>query len=1172
MLQNLFQNIVRVSLSISVLLAVLLLFLPLLRKRYTAKWRCLVWLILAVRLLIPFSPSLPQSAAAAVPISPSTTAAVPAQRQTDSSRYTGWVSEQQTELSDTAASAAADSPSKLRAVTLRELLPEVWSAGMLLILLYHGIGYWFFKKSALRFSVPAGHTHAAELLNEAKEELGISRGVRLLICKKSKSPMITGFFIPLLLLPDLDYSDSDLNLILKHELIHLRRRDIWYKLLMACAVAVHWFNPLIYLMAAISNRDIEMACDSELVGDSDSAFRKQYSEMILSAIDKGNQRRATFSTYFYGGEKTMKKRFINIFDAGKKRKGIAALCTVVVIACIAGTSMAYSAGGHTAGAEIDNLTNLSAGNSYSLTNGKFVISYGTENSSVVPLAVDTDDETTYFEDKAVYISDEVTAVAYGGQYNAETGDVTPVHVLISSNQGQTWSTYPVMEPKTASYEAKFIGFTSGDDGWLLLAGDAAMGRQDNRIFQTADGGKTWSEIGNTDDVSAHVVTGAGFADENIGFVSFRYDAENHPMVYRTEDKGKTWTKCALKIPDSFQSITACATALSPVFHGAKGILPVIFRNSSFDSSGDPVDVTVWYETDDYGKTWTFNEKYNLALIWADAWKTRDGKARYEIMSSKLQKDFRAQQSSPDDPDTIHYSIRWSSPWVTSYHVALDGDQAVITYLYTDSTTSTYRSVERLSFDEESGRAVVTASKTEVEMQEYVDTSDWKAVHTDLFTCSIPRTWDAQTTTDEAVGFTLAANGEQLGTLSMLDYDSSEALTQFVGNHAEIRGTETLAGCNYSAEKVMIRRTQPAAAQDDSYVDETHIYLIPKNSPYAYDLCFTSNLAGPKADGIARSLVIDTDRAVLYGQIRSVGNQWAAAVQKREGKMQYNLMSTALRKQVYETYRENHWVTGVSSPWVDSYSIKPGDYTAVVTYTYMTSDGFAGYYEQTLSLVKENGRLVISAVTEPEPPGGQDNGVVISYLEDRKTYLSARKLANGMFSDMTLSINGRTKSFSWETCGETAFLPELDYADVDGDGQDELIIILCKGEGTGVLKEEIHVLNPEDFSEIKVQDPLSALEDRVISIIDESGVKITVDGKRVLTLLQKDAVALAGKSVNWFQTLETGSIVDYSMEGSQITVEIGAQISPASFLGTYHLTYQYKGNQLIVNSIGFSKGS
>ena len=199
----------------------------------------------------------------------------------------------------------------------------------------------------------------------------------------------------------------------------------------------------------------------------------------------------------------------------------------------------------------------------------------------MPLTPGTDDRSVYFEDKAVYISDEVTAVACSNSVSTASS----ITVLISNDEGETWNSYSIEGTKADDYSQKYMGFTTKNDGWLLLAGDVAMGHQENRIFQTSDGGKTWAEIGNTNNVYARVVTGAGFANKNIGFVSFRYDTDVNPMVYRTENKGKTWTKCSLKIPDSFKSIATYATALTPVFNGANGVLPVTFRNHSV--KGDP---------------------------------------------------------------------------------------------------------------------------------------------------------------------------------------------------------------------------------------------------------------------------------------------------------------------------------------------------------------------------------------------------------------------------------------------------------------------------------------------------------------------------------------------------------------------------------------------------------
>jgi beta-lactamase regulating signal transducer with metallopeptidase domain len=1151
MLQRIFSDIIEVALITSGVIAILLLLLPFLRRHYTARWRSWVWLLVAVRLLIPFNPSLPQA-----PIQ----LAAPAQHMTVnvSARETTVLPPQ---MGNPVSSPVATPVPVMRAtVPLTTILSLVWILGIAAFLLYHFMGYFLFRRAVRRFSRPVEDERTLAIWNAVRREMHVVRPIQLLSCKKVQSPMMTGFFHPVLLLPDTDHSDTGLHMILKHELVHYKRGDIWYKLLMICANAVHWFNPLVYLVVTASNQDLEMSSDSAVIQDADIASRKQYSETILAAVRKGKMRQTAFSTYFDGGKKTMKERLVNIFDVNRRRKGLLALCAIIIVVGITGALVAYDVSDQSEQKAIDNVALLKAGNSYYLEIGKFIISYGVRKSAVVSLAPDTNDQAAYFGDKAIYISDEVTAVAYGGN-TGSVGTASPVTVLISNNEGQTWSNYSVADTKADDYyPQKYVGFTTKNDGWLLLAGSAAMGHQENRIFQTSDGGKTWTEIGNTNQVYPRVVTGAGFANKNIGFVSFRYDVDPNPIVYRTKDKGKTWTQCVLEIPDSFKSIATYATALSPVFDGAKGILPVTFRNN--DAVRGTVDVTVQYITSDYGKTWTFNEKYNLALIWADAWKTRDGKGRYEIMSSQMQADFRAQQELQSGK--LIFVIRGSSPWVVSYDVALDGEQAVVTYWYADSGLETYKGVERLTFGEENGRIVVTGCKTEIEMEAYTDTSDWKAVDTGLYTFSIPPEWEAQALADGSVSFIFTPNSEELGSLTRMSYYSSLPLSQFEGNHAQTLSTETLNGCKYPATMVMIRRTQPAAANDNSYVDELHIYLIPENSKFAYDLYFDSSLVNQEPDEIAKSMVINTNRI----QIQDMANQWGEAVQNRDGKAQYDLMSPELQKRVYEGYQERNWVTGQSSPWVDGYTVKPGDNTAAVTYTYMTSTGFAGYYLQMLSFVTENGQSTISDYTEPKQANGQSGGTVLAYLDDGRTWLSAAMLHEGMFSDMTLSIDGKTKRFPWKTYGELAFLPELSYADVDGDGRNELIVILCESEGTGALVEEIHVLNPEDFSEITVQSPLAALENRVVSKIDENDVQITIDNQNALVFPEKEITAKVAEKKSWFANLATGSIIDYSMQGNNVIVRVAAQLSPSGFLGDFNLTYEYKDNQLKVSGVSF----
>jgi len=120
--------------------------------------------------------------------------------------------------------------------------------------------------------------------------------------------------------------------------------------------------------------------------------------------------------------------------------------------------------------------------------------------------------------------------------------------------------------------------------------------------------------------------------------------------------------------------------------------------------------------------WSYNvkfaahtEKAAIAYQWAHTWQTRDGKTRYTLMSSDMQKSFKAQQFESNGASDI-WSIRWSSPWVESFTINLDGIQAAITYRYTDSTKAKYIGVERLSLAKQGGKFVVVKSFMEKELE------------------------------------------------------------------------------------------------------------------------------------------------------------------------------------------------------------------------------------------------------------------------------------------------------------------------------------------------------------------------------------------------------------------------------------------------------------------------
>lgn len=615
MSERILFNILEISLTMSVLIAILLILFPVLDKRFTAKWRYIVWLFLAVRLLIPVNVSLPSapfslSAPQFAFTYPNTALTTPSYEAPDRINPPQTAPVQATDierprLAGPQAGTAVKNPVPEKNISLTNPFIMVWLLGMLAFTAYLFFTYGLFRKSVLRWCRPVKQKRIINAWEEIRSEMGIRGNISLMVCKKVRGPMMTGFFRPVVLLPHEDYGGAALPAVLRHELTHRRRFDLWYKLLLKLAQAVHWFNPLVWLMVRAAERDIEASCDEAVVHEQDMSYRLRYCEAVLSSAQDGWGRNTAFSTSFSGGKKSMQQRLTSILDMGKRKKGTAALCLSVflifasgmLIACASPDgSVPFEPGTvYARNSNSDMVISYDAGNSYSLdAAGNVIISY--HNGEIVtkaPLALHADDANSpgmQALQTGFYISAQKTAIAYGG-------NDAPIQVLISDDMGKTWNTYEVAGSEYKR-DTKIIGFITKDDGWLVASPGSALGTAKNDVYLTSDGGKTWTETGNPNDLYPCNMTGAGFSTKEIGFIGYRVDALVGPTIYWTQDAGKTWAKYEMETPAEFDEYTK--TPMSPVFWGAKGLWPISLRKN------DSV-YTTCMTSGDYGRTWVYDD-------------------------------------------------------------------------------------------------------------------------------------------------------------------------------------------------------------------------------------------------------------------------------------------------------------------------------------------------------------------------------------------------------------------------------------------------------------------------------------------------------------------------------------------------------------------------------------
>lgn len=340
-LSDIFSNVLEITVSASFIIAPALIFGKAIKKRYGVKWRYFVWLVIAVKLIIPFNVSFPERAVtinapeAVVTLEPNEGFAL-----------------ESSESENAPVTYSVQYPSALRVepngiitqpfrLTAMEALSLIWAAGVILFLLYQGIAYALFKKRVKRWRAPVDE-EARRIFRELKIDMGIMRDIHIYRCSEIDSPTLIGFINPMVLLPKNELNAEQLALVLRHELVHYSRRDLWYKLALTLANAMHWFNPLVYAMAKSANNDLELICDSITI----SAANKpdEYARAMLEIMKNSRGFKSALYTHFLGGKRAMKERFGSIFDTTAKKRGIALLTAAIIAAVLGGALVGCGSG------------------------------------------------------------------------------------------------------------------------------------------------------------------------------------------------------------------------------------------------------------------------------------------------------------------------------------------------------------------------------------------------------------------------------------------------------------------------------------------------------------------------------------------------------------------------------------------------------------------------------------------------------------------------------------------------------------------------------------------------------------------------------------------------------------------------------------------------------------
>jgi len=217
------------------------------------------------------------------------------------------------------------------------VLVIVWMIGAIISLVCFGAAYAVcFRKLSKAKDV----SHPA--IDKWMNRHSIRKPVTVRSSADITSPLTYGLYRPVIVLPDsMDPDNAErLDYVLSHELTHIRRFDLLKKLAVILAVCLHWFNPLVWVMFIIFNRDIELACDEAVVSQAGHSSRKAYA---MALIDMEEKRSLSGTLYTCFNRNAIEERIVAIMKIKRPtliRLGVSA--AIVVAVCLGFATTAYA--------------------------------------------------------------------------------------------------------------------------------------------------------------------------------------------------------------------------------------------------------------------------------------------------------------------------------------------------------------------------------------------------------------------------------------------------------------------------------------------------------------------------------------------------------------------------------------------------------------------------------------------------------------------------------------------------------------------------------------------------------------------------------------------------------------------------------------------------------------
>lgn len=476
-----------------------------------------------------------------------------------------------------------------------------------------------------------GYAAVSFAKQKRKVRTAISENGKVWFCDAIGNPFILGIVRPRIYLPSAT-NEELLNYILAHERTHLKRYDHLWKPIAFLLLSIYWFNPILWLTYVLFCRDIEYACDEKAVETMEEESRVRYSRVLLEAAAS---RHASFVHPLGFAEACIKERIRRVLYWKKPNVGMKLAVAVIGVALLfafmtkrSDRSLPESNKAFWQNAENpDGKYTEFLDAAYTLYNGEklqiilpedphnlmsggfsgFVFYSPKEDhpaESVMETMLSFVGVVLYSSDEAIIDSAEISDNAVGKQSNMDLGekiwlfDSQPPYLLAKREnvfllaRADAAYSYGV---ESSSRGNSFTSMISESFGFKLVCSDPASGIMLKSLRYTKDGGETWEETANLTALIGNHPTDMCFWSESDGIILTDHQLERN-YVYLTKDGGKTWSGSYLG-----KESDKCAKGACVEYDAETDSLKVF----SYAVSADGLDAQErTYCSNDHGYTWT----------------------------------------------------------------------------------------------------------------------------------------------------------------------------------------------------------------------------------------------------------------------------------------------------------------------------------------------------------------------------------------------------------------------------------------------------------------------------------------------------------------------------------------------------------------------------------------